>query len=182
MHTWSKDQYLKPPRAVYTASCFHENVLPAVKNVLMDHNYAPADAELILTTVIGNSARSIALTGGQGPEFDSAAWNDNDPAKMLDALTDKRGKMLHDLMGAIFSKEETVARNSHPVDLFRTVHLAEFVFDVAYRKVVYLFKADSDSPDDYMQVTIRGTGQDPDLFTFQPTVTWIKTRYPPYVD
>ena len=30
LHTWSKDQYLKPPRAVYTASCFHENVLPAV--------------------------------------------------------------------------------------------------------------------------------------------------------
>ena len=68
------------------------------------------------------------------------------------------------------------------LNLFRTVHLAEFVFDVAYRKVVYLFKADSDSPDDYMQVTIRGAGQDPDLFTFQPTVTWIKTRYPPYVD
>ena len=173
---------MKPPRAVYTASSFHENVLSAVKNVLMDHNYAPADAELILATVIGNSARSIALPGGQGPEYNSVAWKDNDPTKMLDALTDKRGKMLHDLMGAIFSKEETVARNSHPVELFRTVRFAEFHFDGAYRKVVYHFKADSDSPDDIMQVTVRGEGQDPDLFTFQPTITWIKSRYPPYVD
>ena len=180
MHAGSRDRYVRPPRAVYTASCFHEIVLPAVKTVLIDHNYAPVDTNLILETVIGHSERSIALPG---PEYDPAAWKECDnQGAMLDALLNKHGKLLDGLMSAIFSKKETVARNSHAVEVSRTVHFAEFVFDVAYRKVVYIFKAATDNPEDYMKVTIRGVGQDPDLFTFQPTVAWIKYRYPPYVD
>jgi hypothetical protein len=86
--------------------------------------------------------------------------------------------LAHALMTAVFCKE--VPYGCSPIS-FKEVY-GSFKFDThtAFRQATFLLQAENGSAKDLYRITIKGTGDDLSMhwFTFEPSVTWLCSRFP----
>jgi hypothetical protein len=86
--------------------------------------------------------------------------------------------LAHALMTAVFCKQ--VPYGCSPIS-FKEVN-GSFKFDTntAFRRATHVFLAETGSEKDLYRITIEGAGNDlsKHRFTFEPSLTWLCSRYP----
>ena len=165
--------YIGPRHAIYEQECLERNVLPRIRGVFYDNRFSQVDPMKVLRLVIGNSLEYSMRR--KGPVYYSPVggypsdYDFNDLFLMQDRI------LLCSLMEALFSMKECVARNTAATPLHCSLDKIEYGHNTAFRKAVFVFTAGS--LDDYLRVTVQGEKNDPNTFTFERSINWIKNRY-----
>jgi len=158
-------------------------VYPAIDSVLRNHGFSGYEPAKVLAHVVGYEAENfITLKGPPFSAADSFAFVEGVPGgpfHMPNLLLAKDRAMVDDLMEVVFSKPDSVARNSSAIPLFAKQVGYKQKISTGFREWVAIYSV-AESPDevlDSMLVTIQGQGSEPNQFKFQPSFLWLQNRY-----
>ena len=159
-------------KLLFTDRQLNEGIYPAMIRALKEGGFeGDGDWWKLLTTVaIGDT---FSLNGPKYPNPKSYK-----PETMKDVFMLAERNLAHALMTAVFCKE--VPYGCSPIS-FKEVY-GSFKFDThtAFRQATFLLQAENGSAKDLYRITIKGTGDDLSMhwFTFEPSVTWLCSRFP----
>ena len=159
-------------KLLFTDRQLNEGIYPAMIRALKEGGFeGDGDWWKLLTTVaIGDT---FSLNGPKYPNPKSYK-----PETMKDVFMLAERNLAHALMTVVFCKE--VPYGCSPIS-FKEVY-GSFKFDThtAFRQATFLLQAENGSAKDLYRITIKGTGDDLSMhwFTFEPSVTWLCSRFP----
>ena len=102
------------------------------------------------------------------------------PDTMQDVFMKPERNLVHELMSIVFSVDGHASYNRTSVSFQEVNARFEFNTDTAFRSATLVFRAENQAEEDLYRVKIEGAPDDLSThkFSFQPSVTWLCSRYP----
>ena len=157
---------------LYLNRQLNEDIYPAMIRALTEGGFE-GDGDwwkLLNTIAIGGT---IDLNGPKYPNPKSYKSN-----TIRNVFMSAERNLVHALMTAVFCKE--VPFGCSPISLQEVSGNFKFDTQTAFRQAILMFKAENEPSTDLYRVTITGFGEDlsKHQFTFEPSLTWICSRFP----
>ncbi len=159
-------------KILYKESQLNEVIYPDLVRALQEGGFQAVEDwwDLLITVAVGGT---MSLNGPRYPNPECYQ-----PATIQDVFMRAERTLAHAPMTAVFCKQ--VPYGCSPIS-FKEVN-GSFKFDTntAFRRATHVFLAETGSEKDLYRITIEGAGNDlsKHRFTFEPSLTWLCSRYP----
>ena len=162
-------------RLLFSCTQLDGKIYPALKEALEEGGFERAGLEAwdLLTMVSVGGAMSF--TGPRYPNPSSYK-----PDTMQDLFMKPEQNLVHELMSIVFSVDGHASYGRTSVSFKEVNARFEFNTDTAFRSATLVFRAENQAGEDLYRVKIEGAPDDLSThkFSFQPSVTWLCSRYP----